>query len=102
MAMSKGAEAVGWRHRVCRLTSGNRHQERLRRANHMTRRQPAGERRFHQIAIPSAQLSSGVYGPANTLVPWGRIALLAPRARTLAERVGLQFADSFDGLDYLQ
>jgi hypothetical protein len=68
----------------------------------MSRHQSTGEQRFRQITIPPAQLRSGVFGPANTEVPWGRIALLAPRAQMLAERAGLKFADSFDGLDNLQ
>src|SRR3954454_17840184 len=68
----------------------------------MTRHHSTGEQRFRQIPISPAQLSSGVYGPANTDVAWGRIALLAPRAWMLTERLVVQFPDSFDGLDNLQ
>src|SRR3954447_5949502 len=71
------------------------------RTAYMSRHRATGEQRFHQVLILSIQLTSGVYIPANTLVPRGRIALLAARARTLAERLGIGFADSFDGLDNL-
>jgi len=61
-----------------------------------------GDQRSRQIQIPEAQLEAGVYGPANTLVPWGMIATLHPRAQTLTRHVGLQFADSFDAVDTLK
>jgi hypothetical protein len=57
---------------------------------------------FHQIPIPPTLLEQGVYGPANTLVPWGAIATLALRATDLARHVPIEFAQSYDDLDYLQ
>ena len=61
-----------------------------------------GDHRSQQIPIPAAQLEAGVYDPENKLVPWGVIATLHPRAQALTERVGLQFARSFDEVDGLQ
>jgi hypothetical protein len=68
----------------------------------MTRQFQPGDHQSRQILIPKAQLDAGVYGPANKLVPWGMIATLQPRAQTLAEHVGLRFADSFDEVDTLK
>jgi hypothetical protein len=68
----------------------------------MTRHFRPGDHRSRQIVIPAPQLETDVYGPTNTLVPWGMIATLHSRALTLAKRVGLQFADSFDDVDDLK
>jgi hypothetical protein len=57
---------------------------------------------FHQIPIPPTLLEHGVYGPQNALVPWGAIATLALRATDLARHVSIEFAQSYDDLDYLQ
>lgn len=58
-------------------------------------------RRVRQIDIPTAQLETGVYGPHNTLVPWGAIATLQLGARDLGQRSGIHFAESYDQLDSL-
>jgi hypothetical protein len=58
--------------------------------------------RFRQIPIPPSQLADGVYGPTNTIVPWGIIATLRPRAQDIASSSALEFQQSFDEVDYLQ
>ncbi len=68
----------------------------------MSSRFRPGDHRSEQVPIPASQLESGVYGPANKLVPWGMIATLHPRAPALANLVGLDFAESFDDVDDLQ
>jgi hypothetical protein len=58
--------------------------------------------RLRQIAIPQSQLEAGIYGPTNTLVPWGAIATLRPRAVDIAAQIKLHFDLSFDDVDQLQ
>ena len=58
--------------------------------------------RFRQVQLSREHLGQGVYGPHNTLVPWGSIATLSCDAERLGRKLGIQFDDSFDGLDFVR
>lgn len=57
---------------------------------------------FRQIELPDDLLRRGIYGPYNSLVPWGAIALLRSSSGALTERSGIRFDASVDDLDALE
>ena len=72
------------------------------RTGAISRRMGSDRRLFKQLELPKWQLEAGVYNPRNELVPWGAVAILRLPPDSLHERLGIQFDQSYDDLDFVK